>query len=282
MIDDYDVVVCDCTFEDLSKQGNGGAIDFSIISKKICIGRCHFYRTCVSESGGACYLQINVGSIFDCSFDSTYTSKHKDNEGVGNAFCCDLCVSTSIKRCIFNHCGPDSQKCSDSTYLINGIVKAEFLNSTSNYGVGGSSALNVIGNCASSYAKYINDIDSHEAIVISAFDLIVLYSNIIDSTNVGYGLIYSLENDQITFQNCTFINIPNKISWTDTTCKFISCSCNKQIDGITYTISPETYNIFFTNIPKKIIDTHTHICRNYNYIISPHLFLISISISINK
>lgn len=71
-------------FVDLNKVGNGGVIE--ITEKRLFVSFCFFTNTSVTVHGGSIWANNSPCKIVKSIFYQTYSSKHTNDQGFGNAF----------------------------------------------------------------------------------------------------------------------------------------------------------------------------------------------------
>ena len=246
----FDLKVLDSLFQYINKQGNGGALEIDS-EKNLLIKTCFFVSISVSLNGGSVFLNIATVKFEDTCFDNSYSTKYGDNAAFGNAIYVN--GFTYIQRCICHHSGPREGTGCDSTIFLNYGFNTEYLNASSNYGFGGPSSIASASGKVLDSVKFSTDVNSHTDFIYTASSAYTIYnSNIVNSTNVLYGIIWESQDNLITFDNCIFINMHPIFSSSDTSYIITNCIVNSQTNTIfTYTQNPTTFDFFFEIKPNK-------------------------------
>ena len=238
-----DSLICDCIFRNLSKEGNGGAIDISF-SITVEIFSCIFDTLQVNASGGSIFLSSSGALIHNCVFFKTCSIDYRNDASYGNALFIKK-GETCFKQNSIYRCGYLEKVCTDSSFKILSQSELNSYNASSNTGSEGGSGFSVeFSDCSISY---INVVDSLDCYAVENFDRTNTYEyiNFINSTKVRKGIIFLSGDNVLTLKNCVFIDCFEKLLSPSTKAYFQKCYADYEFSqtGLTFEQSPATIKI---------------------------------------
>ena len=155
------VAVKSSYFLQLTKTGNGGAIEITSQAKNVQVNNCFFEELCVSQSGGSIYISSNSTIVYCCKFHRSYSTDRRDADGsgtsLGNVFY-QVTGHGVFDNCVTFCCSYSRDKCTDSCIRFNSMCVITNYNASSNCGIGGGSGFS-LRNAPSSTISYINVVD---------------------------------------------------------------------------------------------------------------------------
>lgn len=237
-------VICSY-FVDISKTGNGGAIEIS--EKRLFVSFSYFTNLSVTTHGGSIYAENSHCKVAKTCFYGTYSTKHQDNTGCGNAIYIVSGVflgdNINVRRC-----GITEDLCTDSSVkTLNNEAKVQNYNSTYNFGINGAAGISIIGAVSGSYIRFINVVDTFDTDAIESSALFTAYScNFINTSGCISFFLYSSSDNTIKFDTCVFIETKSPFSSSNKACLLVNCIADTSITGMSYKENPDT--IFITII----------------------------------
>ena len=253
------VRVVSAYFVDIYKDGNGGAIEVS--GKLLLVSFCFFTNLSVSTHGGSISCNNSYCKIKKSCFYRSYSTKHKNDAGFGNAIFANkheiVCDNINIRKC-----GPSADLGSDSSFKTsNCLNKIENYNASCNYGLGGASGISIIGAIEVSSIRFMNVVDAFDSSAIESSKIYyVNNSNFINTKGCLRSFLWESANNQISFDTCIFIQSKSPFSSihtiTSNTIEYsaVNCIADESIDMITYQINPKTNYITIKIINMCSID----------------------------
>ena len=197
-------------FLQLTKTGNGGALEITSQAKNVQVNNCFFEELCVSQSGGSIYISSNSTIVYCCKFHRSYSTDRRDADGsgtsLGNVFY-QVTGHGVFDNCVTFCCSYSRDKCTDSCIRFNSMCVITNYNASSNCGIGGGSGFS-LRNAPSSTISYINVVDLTDSHAVEDANLVNSFYNInfINTTMIISSIIYLNKHDVLTLYNCIFIN----------------------------------------------------------------------------
>ena len=259
------VLVKSATFKNFDKSDNGGV--FEISGRKFEIICCKFDENSVSRFGGCIYASDSNTSIINCYFHNCFSTAKTDNV-CGNA----VYVIKNEARIIDVStylCGTQTYSSDSAIRIDNAKTIVDKMNSTMNYGYGGSSAISIQTCSEGTSAKYINECDGYDNSAIESVSNIytVYTSNFINCTN--HNVICWIDRaNTIAFDSCVFWNVGSKSNIATRNCTATNCISNTALTGVS--IAKYSTNLIIVKASCRIrIITKFNNCRNVsrNYLL---------------
>ena len=211
-----------CYFENIIKEGSGGAINIQRDDDNVIIKNCFFMNNSATEHGGSFLLDVKTSNLKNNMFIECFSSKKTDNyfgnAGVFNSGKAIIEHATTYK------CGPSDTKCSDSAIKCNCPADAKYINATKNHGVSGASSFSITIDINDSLVKFLNVVEPYDNAAIECRnDIDVFYSNFINTTSARYYILYASKG-KYKFNTCFFINAKSPFAnrngcWEATDCQ---------------------------------------------------------------
>ena len=233
------VRVISAYFVDIYKDGSGGAI--AVSDKQLLVSFSFFTNMSASLHGGSIFCNNSYCTIKKTCFYRSYSTKHEDNAGRGNAIYFTkykiTCDNINTRRC-----GPSSDLgCDSAIILIDCLVKNENYNASSNYGIGGTAGISVMSNVDDSFVKFMNVVDAYDSSAIESSRIYnVYYSNFINTKGCLRSFLWESGDNQINFVSCIFIQTHSTFSSWDRKYSAENCVSDESISLITYQENPKT------------------------------------------
>lgn len=245
---------------------------FNILSFNCEVYCCHFEENSASISAGSIYLKDGSLKISKTSFKACYSTKH-ENEFYGNAVYIEGNPFTFEDTSTYL-CGKTDTLSTDSSIAAKGAkTTVKNYNATTNYGIWGASAINIMSCQENTKVKYIQSIDGRDAhsVEVRSNKYCINNSNFINCTGHS-NLLWESANNLMTFDSCIFWNVGNVISQNSV--EFIAINCvtnNNAITAMTYS------SILNTNKVEVKLNCKRRTCKIYkrnNNIINILIFVI--------
>lgn len=140
-----------------------------------------------------------------------------------------------------SQCAPNLDKCSDSSIgTDHKYQNIRFLNSTSNYGIGGAACVTLSYPSKESEFVYFNSIDSNDYRVLELLysDAKLKSSNIINSTNVK--AMFYITDSILTIENCVIIKPQTTLLQSNGVVVFVNTYSDEKYDNHSFIDESET------------------------------------------
>ena len=262
-------IISNSKFENIYSNLNGS---ISIVNVPINISCCSFVSNSCENYGGCICVLHTVISLNKTVFSKCF-SKKRTNEIIGNAMY--ACKSKAeLKEISTSQCGT-SNFFSDSAIGID-YSKAITINynSSSNYGIYGSSGIRYREPNEGSYVKFLQVYDSHDEFAVESYNnfITVSFSNFIHFTNKKY-ICWENTANIIKFAWCVFWDCDTQSFSYDCTSYLVENCVSNSFDNINKT-SEATNNVILINLVCTIKVRHTAFrCRN-SFLYGAYTFIL--------